>query len=92
MKIFKHSDDNSLYGLDGLTEDELIAMYSMCINYRAYIQSIIKIPDKALLVMAPGQNAATVRLNLKMQEKYCDDFIELWNSIINAGGTHSIKN
>jgi len=92
MNIFKHPGESDLFGIDGLTDEELIAAYNVCLNYKAYLSSIIRLSDKTLLTMAPGQDAKTVRSNLRLQEKYCNDYVEMWNKVINAGGPKQLQN
>jgi hypothetical protein len=92
MNLFKHQDNSNLFGIDGFTDDELIAQYNVCINYKAYLSQILALPDKSLLQVAPGMDAKIVRENLKSQEKYCDNFIALWNSVISGGGTDKLMN
>jgi hypothetical protein len=92
MNIFKHPGESDLFGLDGLTDEELIAAYNVCLNYKAYLFQIISLTDKSLLAMAPGKDANTVRSNLRLQEKYCNDYIEMWNKVINAGGPKELQN
>ena len=92
MNIFKHPGDTDLYGIDGLTDEELIAAYNVCLNYKAYLFHIIRLPDESLLAMAPGKDAEIVRTNLQLQEKYCNDYIEMWNKVINAGGPKKLQN
>ena len=84
MKLFRQ-ENSKLYALYDLSEDYLIAHFNVCINYRAYLQSLITLPDKQLLAFAPGKSAAEVRDNLKGHIKACNDYIDMWKTSIETG-------
>jgi hypothetical protein len=85
MKLFKHQDRSDLFQIHQLTEDELVAAYNVCLNYKSYIEEIIKKPDDILLKIAPGSDASQVRNNLKLQLKFCDDYIMLFQETTDQG-------
>lgn len=84
MKLFKESEDSELYQLHGLTENQLIGLFNVCINYKTSLSQILKLSDKELLKVAPGLDAKTVRFNLKIQDDACNEFINMWKIAINA--------
>jgi hypothetical protein len=88
MKLFKHAD-NDLFQLHEMSEEDLVALYNVCLNYKSYLSQIIALPDKSLLQMAPGTSAKIVRRNFKVQLDTCDKYIDLWNRTISSG---NIKN
>jgi hypothetical protein len=92
MKLIKQKADSDLFNIEGLTDDELIAEFNICINYKSYLQQIMTLPNATLLTLAPGESVAQVRANLKAQEKYCNDFIMLWKETIEAGGIKNMQN
>ena len=81
MKLFQHPG-GKLFGLDELTDDWLIDHYNICLNYKAYIFQLLKMPDKQLIMFAPGNSADQVRVNLTRQMKSCDEYIAMWNQTI----------
>lgn len=84
MKLFKHSETSNLFQIHELTEEQLIALYSMCVNYKGLIAQMLHSPDRILLKTAPGIDAKTVRSNLKLQDDTCDEYIALWKQTINS--------
>lgn len=78
----KHNSDK--YLLTDLSDEELIALYNLSINYGEYLQQIKKLSDESLLQTAPGMDAKQVRHNIDIQEKFCIDFIAVWQEIINT--------
>jgi hypothetical protein len=92
MKLFKQAENSELYQLAGLTEEQLIALFNICINYKGYLKGITRLKDKDLLHFAPGSNAIEVRNNLKMQEDTCTDYMAMWQEAINAGGPKKLQN
>jgi hypothetical protein len=92
MKLFKHSEFNNLYQLHELTEEQLIALYSMCVNYKGLIAQMLQSPDRILLKTAPGVDAKTVRSNLKLQNDTCDEYIALWKQTINPQPSKKSQN
>ena len=92
MKLLKQSEQSKLFRIEGLSDDTLIALYNVCLNYKAYLSQITSLPNATLLQIAPGSSAKEVRRNLAEQEKACDDYINMWNDIIQSGGTNKLKN
>ena len=92
MKLLKQSEQSKLFRIEGLSDDTLIALYNVCLNYKAYLSQITSHPNATLLQIAPGSSAKEVRRNLAEQEKACDDYINMWNDIIQSGGTNKLKN
>lgn len=85
MKLFKHSETSKFFQVHELTDDQLIAMYNICINYKSYLEQIIKLPDAHLLKVASGIDATIVRNNLKMQFDFCEEYIKFWDTAIVEG-------
>lgn len=92
MNIFKHPGKELIYGIDNLKENELIALYNVTINYKSYLQELLKQPDQIMLQMAPGMSAKIVRKNLTDQDDACTKFIEMWNTVIKAAGVNKKQN
>jgi hypothetical protein len=88
MKLFKTSDESALFQLHGLTDDQLIAMYNICLNYKNYLEQIKRMPDSQLLSVAPNKNVETARNNLKMQSDFCDSYVEMFKETIKKGSPH----
>lgn len=82
MKLYKHCEASDLYQVHELTDDQLISMYNICINYKPYIEQLLKIPGSQLLKVASGIDENVVRHNLRSQLKFCDDYIQFWNTSI----------
>jgi hypothetical protein len=92
MKLFKQSKDSDLYEIHELTDDQLIAEFNICINYKGYLSQIMKLPDKSLMVFALGKSAKELRELLKKQEDFCTEYIEMWQETLNAGKPNKLKN
>jgi hypothetical protein len=92
MKLFKHAEDSKLYGINNLTDDTLIGLFNVCLNYKAYLEGIMRLPDRTLITIAPGMDAKTVRATLELQKEVCEEYIDLWNETINKGGTKTLQN
>lgn len=92
MILFKHKDNDNIFGIDNLTDDTLVGMYNICLNYKSYLQQLMRLPDSELLKLAPGTGGNLVRHNLEIQMKTCDDYIKMWNETISAGGTKQLQN
>ena len=83
MRLFKQ-ENTEFYGVADLTDEQLIAGFNICINYKGYLSGIMKLKDNELIAFAPGRSANEVRKLLKLQEKTCSDYIEMWQKNINA--------
>ena len=92
MKLLKQSEESKLFRIEGLTDDTLIALYYVCLNYKSYLSQISSLPNATLLQIAPGSSAKEVRNHLSDQEKACDDYIDMWDDIIKTGGTNKLAN
>jgi hypothetical protein len=84
MKLFKHAD-NDMFQLHELSEDNLVGLYNVCLNYKSYLAQIVQLPDESLLTMAPGTDAKIVRRNFKVQLDTCDEYIGIFERTIHAG-------
>lgn len=86
MKIIKQiSKDKELYAISECTEDNLVGFYNIALNYRSYIAELMKKPDNVLLSLAPGKDAKTVRNILTMQLNTANEYVAVWQEIINKG-------
>lgn len=85
MKLFKQAGNNNLFQIQDLTEEELIAFFNVSINYKEYLQEILKQPKEDLKKIAPGTDINQIRHNLHIQDKACADYISMWNTTINKG-------
>jgi hypothetical protein len=84
MKLFKHDDDSGLYQVHELTEDQLIALFSMCISYKDYARQLLNLPTHSLRKIASGGDLVTLRESLALQLKTCDEYIAFWKEVTNA--------
>lgn len=91
MNLFKHNDKKDIWGIDGLSEDHLISFYSICLNYKAYIESLLKMKNDQLKLFAPGESSR-VRENLSSQKLMCEQFIAEWDKVIAGGEPKALKN
>lgn len=76
--------NSPLYMLTNIPEDWLIGQLNVATNYKSYLDSITKLSDKQLLIVAPGSSAKTVREHLALQYKACEDFIDTYNKILHV--------
>jgi hypothetical protein len=92
MNIFKNKENKELFGINGFTEDELVAEYNIHLNYKPYIEQILHMPDKQLLLFAPNSSAQAARDNLKLQLDTCIKFIEMYGKTLNLADTKKRQN
>jgi hypothetical protein len=85
MKLFEHFDTPDLFGIDSISVDEFVGLYNVCLNYKSYLQEIVKLDNANLVQIAPGMDVKLIRSNLALQQKTCDDIITLWNERANVG-------
>jgi hypothetical protein len=48
MKIYRHQESEKLFQLHQITDEQLIAMNDIHINYRKFLETIIGFSDKDL--------------------------------------------
>lgn len=82
MNILKQSDESPLFVINDIDEDQLIGLYNIAINYKSYVEQLLKMSDKQLLAFAPGKSADQVRGNLKLQVITCFDYQRAWETLI----------
>lgn len=92
MKLFKHGDDSGLYQIHELTEDQLIAIYSICLSYKGYAKQLLNLPTHALKRMSPGGDLTMLRQSIALQLKTCDEYIEFWKDAINVDPAKKSQN
>jgi hypothetical protein len=83
MKLVKNAENPDLFNLEQLEPESLIAEYNIALNYKAYVDQLLGLPPARLSEYVPGLEYKDARNNLISQRKFCEDFIELWNAIIN---------
>jgi hypothetical protein len=80
MEIFKQSHDSDLFLVNGLTEEQLVAENDINRNYRSYLESIVKLSNKELAKIAPGdpnQTRKTLQLHIDTCKNYEAAFAKL---------------
>jgi hypothetical protein len=85
MKLFKHANSNNLFQIHEITEEELIAEYNVCLNFKGYLEEILKKPDPVLIKLAPGSDANQVRNLLNLQLKFCNDYVLMFQDTKDKG-------
>jgi hypothetical protein len=85
MKLFKQSANSKLYAIQELTEEDILALFNVCINYKPYIDELLKQPNFEMKKAAPGTDANQIRHNIKIQAKACMDYIGMLNETLNQG-------
>lgn len=81
MKILKESESSPLFQIHGLTDEQLIAENDIHRNYRAYLEALVRMSDKELVKMAPG-NPEQVRATLDLQIQTCKNYEQAFAEII----------
>ena len=79
---FKNHTKEIIYGIGPLIDDDLVDFYNICLNYAAYITSLLKMPNNQLIMFAPGKSADFVRENLNRQLRLCNIYIQMWKDTI----------
>lgn len=76
MKILKNAEQSDLFQIKELSEDDLIALLNVCINYRGWLVQMHQLDDKSVMAFSPGGSAKEIRIKLKIQEDFCSTFID----------------
>lgn len=87
MKIFKESESSDLFQLHGLTEEQLIAEHDIHNNYKSYLQALVKMSDKELTKIAPGE-PEKVRNTLQLQIDTCNSYEDAFQEALLLNGTN----
>lgn len=78
MKLFKHAENSNLYQIHEITEDQLIGLYGMCVDYKGYAAQLLALPKHSLKKMAPAGDVELLCESINLRIKACNDFIEFW--------------
>jgi hypothetical protein len=81
MKIYRHQESEKLFQLHQITDEQLIAMNDIHINYRKFLETIIGFSDKDLALHAPG-NPTQVRYSLRNQINACMEFEKAYAEVL----------
>jgi hypothetical protein len=92
MKLLLYPDGNDLSKIDELTDDDLVYLFNVCLNYGSYIEELLKKPNHVMMMQAPGKSADIVRANLEGQLQLCKSFVEIWKANINPKDNLKKKN
>jgi hypothetical protein len=91
MRILKQ-EKSDRYLMVEIEEDWLIGQFNVSLNYKAYLESLIKLDDVSLLAVVPGKSIKDVREALDLQMKACDDFLLAWKEILDKAKINPNKN
>jgi hypothetical protein len=84
MKIFKHAENSTLFRVDEITDEQLIALMDIAKNYHAYLNTIIKLPDSQLKEFIGGESKHA-RMAIRLQIQTCIAYEMAFSEVVNAG-------
>jgi hypothetical protein len=92
MKLFKHAENSDLYQIHELTEDQLVGIFGMCVNYKGYASQLLSLPNKTLHKIAPGGDVALMRESIALQLKTSEEYIEFWKEATHMDKSKKAQN
>jgi hypothetical protein len=82
MKLFKHPEEGTtLYQVHELTEEQLIGIFGMCVNYKPYVAQLLKLPNSSLKKIVPGGDVQAFKESVAIQIKAADDYMVFWKEV-----------
>jgi hypothetical protein len=92
MKLFKHAENSDLFQIHEMTDDQLVGLFGICLNYKGYAEQLLNLPTKALRKMAGATDVQLLCESTALQLKTCKEYIEFWQEVIKVNGDKKSQN
>jgi len=78
MKLYQIEGLEHQYRIDEITDDEGVALFNVCLNFRPLLKQLLSQNDTALIRSAPGHSPKKARELLSLQLQACNSYIAMW--------------